>query len=93
MSEVSARATRFAAPVLAVFCLMLAPSGCDRGAEIPPEQVMADIQYLADDALEGRGLGTAGLDAAAEYIAARFSQVGLQPGGDEGYFQTFRIDS
>ncbi len=38
---------------------------------------MRDIRYLASDALEGRGTGTAGNDSAAAYIARRFSRLGL----------------
>lgn len=59
----------------------------------PAEQRMrADVTYLASDLREGRGAGTQGLDAAADYIAAVFREVGLKPppGGD-GYFQPFSI--
>ena len=40
---------------------------------------MRDVRYLASDALEGRGTGTAGNDSAAAYIARRFSGLGLAP--------------
>jgi len=40
---------------------------------------MRDVRYLASDALEGRGTGTAGNDSAAAYIARRFSSLGLSP--------------
>ncbi|MBU8922686.1 MAG: M20/M25/M40 family metallo-hydrolase [Bacteroidales bacterium] len=51
-------------------------------------RMMDDIRYLADEGLEGRGLGTPGIQKAAEYIADRFSEVGLTPAGDNGtYFQ------
>jgi len=55
--------------------------------------VEADVTFLAADRLEGRGVGTAGLDSAAAYVAARFEDVGLQPGEPGGYLQDFRIDS
>lgn len=38
--------------------------------------------------LEGRGTPSRGLDIAAEYIAAQFRRAGLEPAGDDGYFQT-----
>ena len=51
-----------------------------------------DVQTLADDSMQGRGIGTAGLDAAAEYIAEQFRDAGLGPAGDNGsYFQSFEV--
>ena len=51
-----------------------------------------DMQYLAADAREGRGVGTKGLQDAGAYIAAAFKRAGLRPGGDSGtYFQRFKI--
>ncbi len=51
----------------------------------------ADITYLASDALEGRGVGTAGERLAGNYIAQRFAAIGLQPKGDSAWFQTFKF--
>jgi hypothetical protein len=48
----------------------------------------ADVSFLASDQLQGRGTPSPGLDIAAEYIAAEFRRAGLEPGGDDGYFQT-----
>ncbi len=42
----------------------------------------AHIRFLASPALEGRGLGSKGLDAAAEYAAAHLALAGLEPFGD-----------
>jgi len=36
------------------------------------------VQLLAADELEGRGVGLAGLDRAADYIAAQFREIGLK---------------
>ena len=49
------------------------------------------VSYLTKTELGGRGLGTEGLDLAAQYIAERFSEAGLQPAGDgkDSYFQTW----
>ena len=55
---------------------------------IRPETLRAHVSFLASDALEGRNTPSRGLDAAAEYISARFLEIGLKPMGDEGYFQT-----
>ena len=40
------------------------------------------IEFLADDALEGRMTGSAGAKQAADYIAEQFKQLGLRPVGD-----------
>ena len=50
--------------------------------------IRADIAYLASDALEGRGTGTAGNDSAAAYIARRFRALGLVP-LDSGFEEHF----
>ena len=50
-----------------------------------------DLSFLASDLLEGRDTPSHGLDIAAEYIAAQFRSEGLEPGGDDGYFQTARM--
>ena len=47
-----------------------------------------DVAYLADDRLEGRATPSKGLDLAADFIATAFKRAGLQPKGDDGYFQT-----
>ncbi len=51
-------------------------------------RMMQTIRYLSSDELKGRGLGTAELDTAADYIAAKFKEYGLQP-MDKDYFQKF----
>ena len=46
------------------------------------------LWFLASDLLEGRGSPSRGLDIAAEYIAAQFRRAGLEPVGDDDYYQT-----
>jgi hypothetical protein len=63
-------------------------------AELPPvfsqKALMEHVAWLSAPEREGRGIGTRGLDAAAEYVAAAFKAAGLQPGGDGGtYLQSF----
>jgi hypothetical protein len=49
-------------------------------------------KYLASDELEGRGVGTKGLDLAADYIAAQFREIGLKTDlYDGGPFQKFSM--
>src|SRR5437016_9866347 len=48
----------------------------------------AHLHFLASDLLEGRAPATRGGRLAAEYIAAQFQALGLQPAGANGtYFQ------
>ena len=50
------------------------------------------VRTLADPRWEGRGIGTAGIDSAADWIAARMEAAGLSPGGEQGtYFQPFEV--
>jgi len=63
-------------------------------AELPPvfsqKALLEHVAWLSAPEREGRGIGTKGLEAAAEYVAAQFKRIGLQPGGDAGsYFQSF----
>lgn len=54
------------------------------------EQLTRHVNFLAAPEREGRGFGSAGLDAAAEYIKEQFAAAKLQPGGDDGsFFQSF----
>ena len=49
------------------------------------------VKFLAGEELQGRGLGSEGLEKAAEYIAIEFQKAGLKPGGDENsFFQIWR---
>ncbi|HEX3130994.1 MAG TPA: M28 family peptidase [Thermoanaerobaculia bacterium] len=51
---------------------------------------MRDIRWLADDAREGRGIGTKGLEESSRYLESRFKEIGIEPAGDGGsYFQRF----
>jgi hypothetical protein len=52
----------------------------------------ANVEWLADDARDGRGVGTPGLDSAAAWLEARYAEIGLAPAGDDGTFRhAFRI--
>ena len=54
------------------------------------DELRETLTYIASDDLEGRGLMTAGLDKAADYIAKHFADAGLKPlPGLDGYFQPF----
>ena len=49
-------------------------------------QVRADMSFLTDDDLHGRGSATRDEHIAALFAAAQFQALGLDPGGDAGSF-------
>jgi len=53
----------------------------------------AHVQYLADDALEGRNVGTPGYEKAVAYVESQFQKLGLKPAGVGGYRQPVQLDS
>jgi hypothetical protein len=89
--------------IAAAFLLLVAPALL-AGAEfavtpdvqaaldrISADSLKGHVSFLASDLLEGRNTPSAGLDIAAEYIAAQFRRAGLEPGGDDGYFETAKF--
>ena len=48
--------------------------------------VRAHLEFLASDALNGRGSGTRDEQIAAEYVGAQFRRLGFKPGGTVGSF-------
>src|SRR5579864_9048700 len=61
---------------------------------IRPEAIRADMQFLADDLLEGRATGTRGHEIAARFMASEFEAMGLEPAGEDGtYFQSVPLRS
>ncbi|MDB5351898.1 MAG: putative aminopeptidase [Planctomycetota bacterium] len=88
------RFLRCFAALAAPFALAVSAASLVAEDYVSPAQarLRADITYLAHDDREGRGPGTKGIDAAADYIAASFKDAGLTPppGGD-GYFQYFDL--
>lgn len=75
---------------LSALVLALAAAGCAQvpTATITPDALRTHVKYLASDELEGRGTPSRGQDLATDYIAAQFRKAGLEPAGDDGYFQT-----
>lgn len=51
-------------------------------AQVREDNVRAHLNFLASDAMQGRGSGTVYERITAEYMGAQFRQFGLEPGGD-----------
>lgn len=68
----------------AVLLLASAVSTPASAQTFSPERIRADVAFLAEDLLVGRGTGTRGYDVTARYVASRFEGMGLKPGGANG---------
>jgi hypothetical protein len=97
--------TRLLLPVVLLLCACSsdessAPPVADQGGAIDTisERALKDhIAYLADDAREGRMAGQPGYNDAAQYVADQFAAMGVEPGGEDGWYQqvpliSYRID-
>lgn len=47
----------------------------------------AHVRFLADDKREGRNVGSAGFETAADYVVGQFERASLEPGAGSGYSQ------
>ncbi len=88
--------SRFNAIRLGIFgmLVLVLPLACACGEEASAieARLLESVRYLASDELDGRGVGTAGLDLAADYIAERFAQARLRTELYDGTpFQKFRM--
>ncbi|HWV58960.1 MAG TPA: M28 family peptidase [Longimicrobiales bacterium] len=54
---------------------------------ITPAEALEHVSYLASDELRGRDTPSDGLELAARYIADRMAEAGVEPAGDDGFFQ------
>ena len=54
-----------------------APTGCDRASAFDPEAMRADLTWLASPELDGRAPGTGGDVATRDFVADRFTCLGI----------------
>src|SRR5438309_8478887 len=71
-----------------LLCAGLDPQMQSVADHISADSMRGHLSFIASDLLEGRATPSRGLDLAAEYIAAQFRRAGLEPVGDDGYYQT-----
>ena len=73
-----------------VFLFLLAGLlSCKTEPKVAENKIKEDVAFLADDKLEGRQTGTQGEVMASDYLTKRFTAIGLQPKGTEGFLQSF----
>ncbi len=60
-------------------------------ANINPTLYLGDIKFLASPELRGRATGSPELEKAADYIARKYREFGLQPVDGKHYYQPFDI--
>lgn len=70
--------------------LLLTLVGCAH-QPVLENNLRADVEFLASDELQGRQTGSEGERIAADYIAQRFEDLGLDEKGTMGYFQDFKF--
>ena len=70
--------------LLTIFCLSNAKAQSNKSkTQIVEQNVRAEMNFLAGDAMQGRGSGTMFERIAAEYIGSQFMQFGLEPAGEK----------
>ena len=57
------------------------------GIDAAAARYSADVNWLADDARQGRGLGSEGLARAGLWMEQQFKSIGLEPAGDDGGYR------
>ena len=89
---------RRAIPILALLAAACTPGTPDSAspdslyaaaATITPEDMRSRIGFLAADELRGRDTPSPGLETAARWIADELASFGVQPAGDDGWFQRY----
>jgi hypothetical protein len=87
-------------PTLALWTLLLAVTPAAQAAAVPdapaalPDSatLLRFVRELADPRFEGRGVGTAGIELAADLIEREMRALGLAPAGEDGtWSQSFEV--
>ena len=76
---------------LAKFILFISIVSCNNNISYE-NRIFDDINYLADNKLEGRQTGSEGEQIAADYIADRFKVLKIDAKGTDSYFQDFSFN-
>lgn len=71
--------------IISVALFVFTADGQTRRSPVTERDVRAQMQFLAGDAMQGRGSGSQFERIAAEYIGSQFMQFGLEPAGEAGW--------
>ncbi len=88
----------YLAAAILLLTAVISTSQTPKSGAVLERDVRAELNFLAGDAMQGRGSGTLFERIAAEYIGSQFMQFGLEPAGETGsdgkrsYVQTVTID-
>lgn len=85
---------RFRSPWLGMLvagALALSPHASAQASTITAARVQEALAWLCDDARGGRDTPSAGLEAAADWLAARFAAAGLQQVVPESWCHTYTL--
>jgi hypothetical protein len=63
-----------------------APGPAATEASITPADLRERLQIVAHDSMQGREVGTPGMQRATDYIVRELQRLGLRPAGDDGTF-------
>ncbi|GMR14058.1 MAG: hypothetical protein BMS9Abin29_2288 [Gemmatimonadota bacterium] len=66
---------------------LVAPASVATSAEITARDLRTRLFVVAADSMMGRKVGTLGNFKAISYIASELERVGVEPAGEDGYFQ------
>jgi hypothetical protein len=70
--------------VFAIIICCLAYGQKDGSRDLLADHIRGELEFLASDALQGRGSGTHDELLAAVYLSSELRQLGIEPGGDDG---------
>jgi hypothetical protein len=63
------------------------PGAAAVAARTQIDDVRREMYALAADSMQGRYTGSPGMERAARYLAGVLREIGVQPAGEDGYFQ------
>ncbi len=78
--------------LVALFCRLPATAEAGDATNEAGTRLLDSVKYLSSDALEGRGVGTDGINQAAEFVRDEFEKAGLDTRKvNQGAFQSFSM--